>query len=143
MKIKIMKSLLILISTLLLPLTIWAMTPLTDTELSEINGQAGVSIWVDITMDIHIDVIAWGDSDGLGGNNTGGDKSTGSYPGASGVSITDLSTGPHMYSSIYERSYPSAIKGAKIIAHTVDYLYSPIDLSILQNPIGPWNSKQY
>ncbi len=52
------------------------MTPLTDSELSDVSGQAGVSIMPNITMDIHFDVIAGGDSDGLGSNNIWGEKTT-------------------------------------------------------------------
>jgi len=61
-----MKSALLFFIIFLLPFSTWAMTPLTDSELSEVSGQAGVSIMFDIAMNIHFDVIAWGDSDGLG-----------------------------------------------------------------------------
>ena len=53
-----MKNILIVLTMLLLPLSLWAMTPLNDDELAEVSGQTGVSIFVDITMDIHIDCIA-------------------------------------------------------------------------------------
>ena len=61
-----MKTMFTVLAMFLLPLSLQAMTPLSDAELSGISGQTGVSIFVDITMNIHIDCIAWGDSDGLG-----------------------------------------------------------------------------
>ena len=44
-----------------------ALTSLADEDLSEVSAQTGVSIFVDITLNIHIDCIAWGDPDGIGG----------------------------------------------------------------------------
>ena len=67
--VRLMKRYFILIILLFTPLSIWAMTPISDDELADISGQTGVSIWVDITMNIHIDCIAWGDSDGIGGSS--------------------------------------------------------------------------
>lgn len=87
-----MKNILIVLTMLLLPLSLWAMTPLNDDELAEVSGQTGVSIFVDITMDIHIDCIAWGDSDGLGGSwdgyRSGGTSSRGKFTSTADVSIT-------------------------------------------------------
>ena len=76
-----MKSSLMFLAILLLPLSIWAMTPLADSELSDINGQAGVGIVPDVAMNIHFDVLAWGDSDGLGTNNIWGVQTSGGYVG--------------------------------------------------------------
>jgi len=97
-------------AVLLLPVSIFAMTPLTEKELSTITGASqgtasagvsvkdiavptallknsvnlnqtsasgtpgasvisrtsGVSIYFDVTIYLHFDVIAWGDADGLG-----------------------------------------------------------------------------
>jgi hypothetical protein len=88
-----MKSLLILIAILLLPLTIWAMTPLTDTDLSNINGQAGVNINPNLTMDINIGTIAWGDSDGINpssGYNPWSAVTEGGYIGLNDFNISNL-----------------------------------------------------
>jgi hypothetical protein len=60
-----MKRILISISFLLLPLVLGAMNPVPDAELSEVFCQSGVSINLDLTMNIQAGVIAWGDSDGI------------------------------------------------------------------------------
>lgn len=74
-----MKRVLTILAILLLPLSVWAMTPVSDSALSNVTGQAGVNINVDLTMDITIGTMAWGDNDGLsthpyniGGLNTNG-----------------------------------------------------------------------
>ena len=134
-----MKNVLLFFIIFLLSFSAWAMTPLTDSELSDVSGQAGVSIFVDITMDIYIGVIAWGDSDGLGGSSSiGGDQTTGGYVGVTKLSIKNLYIGPRMDAYSYNGSYPTIIEGAKVISHTVDDSYLQMDLSVLQNPIMPW-----
>jgi hypothetical protein len=60
-----MKSCAMLCSFLLFPLALAAMTPVPDAVLSGVTCQAGVSIDMDLTMDIHAEVVAWGDSDGI------------------------------------------------------------------------------
>ena len=121
------------LAILLLPLSIWAMTPLTDSELSDVSGQAGVSFMFDIAMHIHFDVLAWGDSDGLGTKNIWGTDTN--------LTITNLYIGPRMDASIYDELYPTTIDGTKIISHTVDYSNMQTDLSTFQNPLIPWNSR--
>jgi hypothetical protein len=73
-----------------------AMKPVTDTELAQITGKAGVSIFVDITMNISIDTIAWGDSDGLapGPYNPWGIDTAGGYVGITNFRATNLSIRP-------------------------------------------------
>jgi len=66
-----MKRVLTILAILLLPLSVWAMTPVTDSDLSNVTGQAGVSINQDVMMNIHMDVMAWGDADGLGAYGIG------------------------------------------------------------------------
>lgn len=80
----------------LLPMSASAMKPVTDTELDQITGNAGVSIFVDITMNISIDTIAWGDSDGLtpGFYNPWGINAAGGYVGVKNFRITNLSIRP-------------------------------------------------
>jgi len=136
-----MKSALLYFIIFLLPFSTWAMTPLTDSELSDVNGQAGVSIMPNIRMNIYIGVIAWGDSDGLGTNNIWGEKTTGGYFGVTNLSITNLYIGPRTDAYLYNGSYPTTIDGATVISHTVDDSYLRIDLSALQNPLMPWNSR--
>lgn len=50
---------------MLLPLSVMAMTPVTDSTLSDVTGQAGVSINADLMMNIQIGTMSWGDEDGL------------------------------------------------------------------------------
>jgi len=138
---KVMKRSLLLISILLLPLTVCAMTPLNDTELSDICGQAGISIMPDITMNIYFGVIAWGDPDGLGTNNIWGEITTGGYIGVTNLSITNLYIGPRTDYPTYDASNTTTIEGAKIISHSVEYRYPQIDLSLFQNSFATLNLK--
>lgn len=82
-----MKKVFIAMAMLFMPLASMAMTLLTDEELSAVTSQAGVSIAPDITMNISIGVIAWGDSDGLEVSpfNPWGLDTAGGY-----IGITDL-----------------------------------------------------
>jgi len=41
------------------------MTPVSDSDLSNVTGQAGVSVNADLTMNIGIGTMAWGDDDGI------------------------------------------------------------------------------
>jgi hypothetical protein len=80
---------------MLLPLSVWSMTPVSDTDLSNVTGQAGVSINPDLTMDIKIGTIAWGDSDGINpacGVNPWSTQSLtgGGYVGVNNFNITNL-----------------------------------------------------
>jgi len=65
---KILKAI-ALIVCLVFPLSAMAMTTIGDSDLSTVTGQSGVSINLDVNMDLHLDTVAWGDSDGLA--NTG------------------------------------------------------------------------
>lgn len=59
---------------LILPVSALALTPMTDQNLEDVTGQAGVSISVDdIAMDIGVGNFAWGDADGLASNGTSTD----------------------------------------------------------------------
>jgi hypothetical protein len=78
---------------MLLPLSVWAMTPISDSQLSNVTGQAGVNINADVTMDVSIGTMAWGDADGIAsvynpwvdaGTTTGG------YVGMKNFNITNL-----------------------------------------------------
>jgi hypothetical protein len=85
-----MKGALLFYIIFLLPFSAWAMTPVSDSELSDVTGQAGVNINPDLTMDINIGTIAWGDADGLGTDNIWGEKTTGGYVGVTNFNITNL-----------------------------------------------------
>jgi Family of unknown function (DUF6160) len=81
-----MKRVLTFLAILLLPLSVWAMTPITDTQLSDVTGQAGVSINFDFTLDLQFGQLGWGDSDGYAGFGTIGSG------GWVGIDSLDMST---------------------------------------------------
>lgn len=99
-----MKRVLTFLAIMLLPLSVWAMTPVTDSDLSNVTGQAGVNINADLTMNISIGTMAWGDADGissanqgLGYSSMGGNFSwlangstSGGYIGVSNFNLTNL-----------------------------------------------------
>ncbi len=108
-----MKRIFTVLIIMVLPLSVFAMNPMADEELSHIVGKAGVSFFVDITMNISIGTIAWGDSDGLapGPYNPWGIDTAGGYVGLTGFKITNLSIRPRTdgYNPISSSSYwPSA-----------------------------------
>ena len=72
--------------TLILPLSASAISQLTDSEMSVVIGQSGVSIIMDVRMDIHFDVLAWGDADGIG--TVAG--TTGGWVGLSNLNVNGL-----------------------------------------------------
>jgi hypothetical protein len=67
-----MKKILAFLSLVVLPLSAMAMTAVSDETLSDVTAQSGVSINANLTMDMSINTIAWGDSDGLGTGTTKG-----------------------------------------------------------------------
>ncbi len=60
-----------------------------DSFVNTITRRSGVSIFFDVTMNIHFDVIAWGDADGFG---RGGVSKAG-YVGLSSLNVTGLHVG--------------------------------------------------
>ena len=88
-----MKNILLFFMIFLLSFSAWAMTPVSDSELSDVTGQAGVNINPDLTMDINIGTIAWGDSDGINpasGVNPWPAVTDGGYVGLNNFNITNL-----------------------------------------------------
>jgi len=87
-----MKRVLTFLAIMLLPLSVMAMTPVSDQTLSDVTGQAGVNINADIMMDIAIGTLAWGDSDGIlnGGHPLWGTTDGGGYVGVTGFDIDGL-----------------------------------------------------
>jgi len=49
---------------MLLPLSLMAMTPISDKDMSKVTGQAGVSMTFDLTLNLSFGQLGWGDSDG-------------------------------------------------------------------------------
>jgi hypothetical protein len=134
-----MKSIVVFLMMVLLPVCAGAMKPISDTELSDISGQAGVSIMPNITMDIHFDVIAWGDSDGLapGPYNPWGITASGGYVGVTNLTINNLYIGPR--TDAYTGLYPITIDVANGTIRAIDESYLRFDLSALPYPFMPWN----
>jgi len=86
-----MKRVLTILAILLLPLSVWAMTPVNDSDLSNVTGQAGVNINADLTMNITIGTMAWGDSDGIQGTyDCWATNTSGGYIGIKGFDISNL-----------------------------------------------------
>jgi len=84
-----MKRVLTILAILLLPLSVWAMTPVSDSDLSNVTGQAGVNINADLLMNITIGTMAWGDSDGVAAMwNTR--IYSGGFVGVTGFTLTNL-----------------------------------------------------
>ena len=57
---------------LLVPFSVFAKSSISDGDLGSITGQSGISIYLDVRIDVHIDAIAWGDADGLNDGHTTG-----------------------------------------------------------------------
>jgi len=91
-----MKRVLTFLAIMLLPLSVMAMTPVSDSTLSDVTGQAGVNINADLTMNISIGTMAWGDADGIHGwdNSLSATRWTtvavGGYVGMTNFNITGL-----------------------------------------------------
>lgn len=78
--------LLVFLSFLVLPLSAMAMAEVSDDSLSDVTGQSGVSINANLTMDLSITTVAWGDSDGLGADS----GTTAGYVGLKNLNLTGV-----------------------------------------------------
>ncbi len=87
-----MKRVLTFLAIMLLPLSVMAMTPVSDQTLSDVTGQAGVNINADLMMNIQIGTVAWGDADGITASYNPGWALTsdGGYVGITGLNIENL-----------------------------------------------------
>ncbi len=96
-----MRISLFFLALVVVPLSATAMKPMSEIDLSTVSGQSGVSFFVDVTMNIHIDTLAWGDSDGLapGPYNPWTVTAAGGYVGVSDFTIAGLSVSPYLASS--------------------------------------------
>jgi hypothetical protein len=122
-----------------LPVSVLAMSQLSDEDLSCICGRSGVSIMPNITMNIHFDVLAWGDSDGLGSDNIRGVQTSGGYVGVKNLTVTNLYIGPR--TGPYTGMWPITIDVSNSVVHAVDESYNRLDLEYLQNPFMLSNLK--
>jgi len=71
------------------PVSVLAMTAISDDEMAQVTGQRGVSINVDVTANLSIGTIAWGDSDGFAGYSNAG------FVGIEGLDLTIHFSGRH------------------------------------------------
>jgi hypothetical protein len=82
------------LALLFLPLSAQAMIPLSDIELSSVTGQAGVNINPDIVMNLSMDTLAWGDSDGINPGpyspSSWGSSTDGGYFGIRDFTVSSL-----------------------------------------------------
>ena len=83
-----MKRVLTFLALMLLPLSVMAMTPVSDSTLSDVTGQAGVNINADLRMNIGIGTVAWGDSSGIDAEFT--NYGWTAAPGAGYVGVNNL-----------------------------------------------------
>ena len=72
-----------------LPMSVMAMQSITDNELSSVTGQAGVSINIDLTANLTVGTVAWGDSDGFTGYTNAG------FVGIEGLNLSVHMSGRH------------------------------------------------
>ena len=79
----------VLFAFVVLPMSVMAMTSITEDELSNVTGQAGVSINVDVTANVTVGTVAWGDSDGFTGYTNAG------FVGIEGLTLTVHASGRH------------------------------------------------
>jgi hypothetical protein len=87
-----MKKMLVFLCIVFWPLSSMALVEETDETLSDVTGQAGVSINPNFTVDISIDTIAWGDKTGVDASTAGGwtQSGTAGYVGITGLNLTGL-----------------------------------------------------
>jgi hypothetical protein len=77
-----------------LPMTAMAMTSVSDSELAGVTGQAGVVMNIDVTADVSIGTMAWGDTDGaqfvtgVTGSTLNYMSTSGGYVGLTGMNFT-------------------------------------------------------
>ncbi len=86
---KAMRNTSLLILFALIPVFLMAMTPAPDSLLAGVCGQAGVNINADITMNVHMDTMAWGDNDGVR-DSAWSIMPEGGYVGVTGFDIYNL-----------------------------------------------------
>jgi hypothetical protein len=85
------KRVLCFLFIILCPLMAWAMAPVSDAELSDVTGQAGVNINADLVMNVSIGTMAWGDSTGLDSPYATATPDSGGYIGVRNFNIRNLS----------------------------------------------------
>ncbi|HOO90655.1 MAG TPA: hypothetical protein PLA74_07500 [Syntrophales bacterium] len=125
-----MKRVLTFLAIMLLPLSVWAMTPVTDSDLAGITGQAGVNINVDLLMNVEINTLAWGDDNGIDStspyNPWGYSSGNGGYIGLSGFNIYNLGITARV-NDTYDDYTPASLKPLTIdVASGTGYNPDPL-----------------
>ena len=120
-----MKRVLTFLAIMLLPLSVMAMTPVSDQTLSDVTGQAGVNINADLMMDIKIGTLAWGDSDGIlnGGHPLWGTTDGGGYVGVTGFDIDGLRIKARETDTFDGYAAPAQLKPITIDVATDAFMY--------------------
>ena len=121
-----MKRVLTFLAIMLLPLSVMAMTPVSDQTLSDVTGQAGVNINADLMMDIAIGTMAWGDADGItasGSWPTWGTTADGGYVGVTGFDIDGLRIKARETDTYHEYAAPAQLKPITIDVATDANVY--------------------
>ncbi len=121
-----MKRVLTFLAIMLLPLSVMAMTPVSDQTLSDVTGQAGVNINADLMMDIAIGTMAWGDADGItasGSWPTWGTTADGGYVGVTGFDIDGLRIKARETDTYHEYAAPAQLKPITIDVATDPNIY--------------------
>ena len=109
----------VLFALVVLPMSVMGMTTISDNELSTVTGQAGVSINVDVTANLTIGTVAWGDSDGFTGYSNMG------FVGIEGLQLTVHASGRH--------DGAFATTGADAVGYMAN---DPITIDVGTNDVG-------
>lgn len=118
----------ILLLLFMLPLCLVSMNPLSDSDLSEVTGQSGVTIHIDAALDVSFAQVGWGDTDGVSGIST-----QGGWIGIDGLKMEHLHVWPRtdfaMDSSDFGGSYVQNGDGgpSDIQFVTLDLVQVPAD----------------
>ena len=121
-----MKRVLTFLALMLLPLSVMAMTPVSDSTLSDVTGQAGVNINADLTMNIGIGTVAWGDSSGIDAGFTSYGWTAapaGGYVGVNNLNIQNLRIKARETDTFNGYSAPAMLKPITIDVATDPNIY--------------------
>jgi len=102
---------------LMVPISAMAMSPVSESDLSTITGQAGVSINLDVTVNAFMNVVAWGDDDGIINNAMTNDNLSHAYNSVGFVGISSLNI---VGLNIRMRNF-SKIEGGELLANDTEW----------------------
>lgn len=146
---------------MLLPFSAMAMTPIADSELADVSGQASVMINLDLKMDLNIDVVSWTDTSGVaaymdtvtgttlqafhGWNQDAGTFQQGpiKYSDAGSVGLTDLAiTGLRINArtDTYTTWFTSAAPDGRAFVPADQAIGEGYDLQFMKINVGTANS---